>query len=67
MVDNTLPIVGSQDRFPASPVFQMRLLTVVPSPYDFDIGGTLNPSSLTHSYTHSVYTEIHFTWKNERK
>ena len=27
----------------------MRLKTEVPSPYDLVVGGTLNPSSLTHS------------------
>ena len=37
-------MLGSQDR---SPLF--RLLTEVPSPYDLDVGGTLNSSSLTNS------------------
>ena len=31
----------------SSPVFRVRLLTEVPSPYDLVVGGTLNPSSLT--------------------
>ena len=47
-MDNTLDY---QYRYPASPVLRMRLKTKVPSPYDLVSGGTLNPSSLTHSFT----------------
>ena len=44
-----LPIQGSQDQFPASPVFWMRLQTKVPYPYDPVVVGTLNLVSFTQS------------------
>ena len=34
-------------KFPAFPVFPMRLKTEIRFPYDLVIGGTLNPSSLS--------------------
>ena len=33
----------------------MRLLTEAPSPYDLVIGGTLYPSSFTHSFNYISY------------
>ena len=32
------------------PVFKMRLLTEVLSPYDLRVGGTLSPSALSYSF-----------------
>ena len=53
----------SRDLSPASPVFRMRLQTEVPSVHGLIVGGTFNPSSLTHSLIHLVKVLIFGTPK----